>query len=142
MASKKFLLVFTPYLLIYIGYILYELTVANNADVKGWWPLALLVTALFHGIVSRVYCAIDRRQPSSYGYTALYGVLFTLPFIGLLLMNKLWQPIDWYAVNTGQAELTMTQAVVNSIFYLPIMAALILLSHFIIRQVVRAKADR
>jgi uncharacterized membrane protein len=142
MPLKKFLIVFIPNFLVYISYIIYEITIANNAAVRGWWPLALIFIVLFHGIVSVVYCVIDRISPSPYCYTDVYGVMFTLPFVISVLIDETWKPIDWYAVNMGEAQLTTLQAIVNSTFYFPVMAGLILLSHFIIRWSVHSKSSR
>lgn len=141
MSVKKFLIVFIPYVLVSIGYIVYEIEIANNVDVKGWWPLALILTMLFHGIVSVAYYIIDRLSPSSYRYTAIYGVLFALPF-AIIVINEAWNPVNWYAVNTGEVQLTISQAMTNSALYLPVMAGLILLSHFIIRWSARSKSGR
>lgn len=35
MSLKKFMMIFIPYLIIYIAYLIYEVTIANNIDVKG-----------------------------------------------------------------------------------------------------------
>ena len=142
MPLKKFILVFIPYLAFYIGYLIYEVTVGNNADVKGWWPLALTFMFLFHFGVAVVYCAIDKLYPSSYRYTFIYGVLFTLPVIISFLTNEVFYPIDWYAVNTGQVELTAVQALFNSDLFMLILTGLILLSHFIFRYSLRLKRGR
>lgn len=142
MPLKKFMLVFIPYLVVYIDYLIYEVTVSNNADVKGWWRLALIFLLLFHSVVAVIYCAIDKLYTSSYRYTVIYGVLFALPLAISLLINDVFYPIDWYAVNTGRIELTAVQALFNNDLFLPIMAGLILLSHFIFRYSLRLKSGR
>ena len=142
MPLKKFILVFIPYLAFYIGYLIYEVTVGNNADVKGWWPLLIIFQLLFNFGIAVIYCAIDRLYPSSYRYTVIYGVLFTLPLAISFLTNEVFYPIDWYAVNTGKVELTAVQALFNNDLFLPIMAGLILLSHFIFRYSLRLESGR
>lgn len=142
MPLKKFMLVFIPYLAVCIGYLIYEVTVANNADVKGWWPLILSFVFSIHFGVSLVYCVIDKLYPSSYRYTVLYGLLFTLPLAISLLISEVFYPIDWYAVNTGQVELTALQALFSCDLFMPIMTGLILLSHLIIRYSLRLKKGR
>ena len=142
MPLKKFMQVFIPYLAVCIGYLIYEVTVANNSDVKGWWPLLIIFQLLFNFGIAVAYCAIDKLYPSSYRYTVIYGLLFALPLAISLLMNDVFYPIDWYAVNTGKVELNAVQALFNNDLFLPIMAALILLSHFIFRYSLRLKSGR
>ena len=142
MPLKKFMLVFIPYLAVNIGYLIYEVTVANNADVRGWWPLILSFVFLIHFGVSVVYCVIDKLYPSTYRYTLIYGVLFALPLAISFLTNEVFYPIDWYAVNTGEVELTAVQALFSNDLFMPIMTGLILLSHLIIRYSLRLKRGR
>ncbi|SUD92052.1 hypothetical protein [Psychrobacter phenylpyruvicus] len=142
MPLKKFMLVFIPYIAFYIGYLIYEVTIGNNVDVKDWWPLALTFILLFHFVVTVVYCVIDKLYPSSYRYTVIYGLLLALPLAISLLINEVFYPIDWYAVNTGQVELTALQALFNSDLLMQIMTGLILLSHFLFRYSQRLKSGR
>lgn len=123
-------------------YLIYEVTIANNIDVKGWWPLALIFTVLYQALVSIVYCIIDKLSPSSYQYTAVYGLLFTMPFAITFLISEVFYPINWYAVNIEEVELTAVQAVVQSSLFLPVTIGLILLTHLIIRYLICLKSSR
>jgi len=136
MLLKKFMMSFIPYLIIYIVYLIYEVTIANNIDVKGWWPLALIFIALCQALVSIVYCVIDKLSPSSYQYTAVYGLIFTLPFAIIFLISEVFYPTDWYEVNIGKVELNAAQAVVQSSLFLPVTIGLILLTHLILRWLI------
>ena len=127
------MMIFIPYLIVYTFYLIYEVTIANNVDVKGWWPLALAFTALYQALVSIVYCVIDKFSPSSYQYTAVYSLLFSLPFAISFLISEVFYPTDWYEVNIGEVELNAAQAVVQSALFLPVTIGLILLTHLIIR---------
>ncbi len=142
MPLKKSMIIFIPYLVIYIVYLIYEMTIANNIDVKGWWPLALIFTALYQALVSIVYCVIDKLSPSSYQYTAIYGLLLALPFTVIFLISEVFYPINWYAVNMKEVELTAAQAVVQSSLFLPFTIGLILLTHLIIRWLICLRRDR
>nr|WP_181717920.1 hypothetical protein [Psychrobacter sp.]QJS05877.1 hypothetical protein [Psychrobacter sp.] len=133
MPLKKFMMIFIPYLIVYTFYLIYEVTIANNVDVEGWWPLALAFTALYQALVSIVYCVIDKFSPSSYQYTAVYGLLFSLPFAISFLISEVFYPTDWYEVNIGEVELNAAQAMVQSSLFLPVTIGLILLTHLIIR---------
>lgn len=142
MPLKKFMMIFIPYLIIYIVYLIYEVTIANNVDVKGWWPLALIFTTLYQALVSIMYCVIDKLSPSSYQYTAVYGLLFALPFAIIFLISEVFYPINWYAVNMKEVELTTAQAMVESSLFLPVMIGLILLTHLVIRCLVYFRSSR
>ena len=142
MPLKKFMMIFIPYLVIYIVYLIYEMTIANNVDVKGWWPLALIFTALYQALVSIVYCVIDKLSPSSYQYTAVYGLLFALPFAIIFLISEIFYPINWYAVNMEEVELTAAQAVVQSSLFLPVTIGMILLTHLIMRCLICLRSIR
>ena len=142
MPLKKFMMIFMPYLVIYIVYLIYEMTIANNVDVKGWWPLALIFTALYQALVSIVYCVIDKLSPSSYQYTAVYGLLFALPFAIIFLISEVFFPINWYAVNMKEVELTAAQAVVQSSLFLPVTIGMILLTHLIMRCLICLRSIR
>ena len=142
MPLKKFMMIFMPYLVIYIVYLIYEMTIANNVDVKGWWPLALIFTALYQALVSIVYCVIDKLSPSSYQYTAVYGLLFALPFAIIFLISEIFYPINWYAVNMKEVELTAAQAVVQSSLFLPVTIGMILLTHLIMRCLICLRSIR
>ena len=142
MPLKKFMMIFMPYLVIYIVYLIYEMTIANNIDVKGWWPLALIFTALYQALVSIVYCVIDKLSPSSYQYTAVYGLLFALPFAIIFLISEIFYPINWYAVNMKEVELTAAQAVVQSSLFLPVTIGMILLTHLIMRCLICLRSIR
>ena len=142
MPLKKFMMIFMPYLVIYIVYLIYEMTIANNVDVKGWWPLALIFTALYQALVSIVYCVIDKLSPSSYQYTAVYGLLFALPFVIIFLISEVFYPINWYAVNMKEVELTAAQAVVQSSLFLPVTIGMILLTHLIMRCLICLRSIR
>ena len=142
MPLKKFMMIFMPYLVIYIVYLIYEMTIANNVDVKGWWPLALIFTALYQALVSIVYCVIDKLSPSSYQYTAVYGLLFALPFTVIFLISEVFYPINWYAVNMEEVELTAAQAVVQSSLFLPVTIGMILLTHLIMRCLICLRSIR
>lgn len=142
MPLKKFMMIFTPYMIIYIVYLIYEVTIASNVDVKGWWQLALIFTALYQALVSIVYCVIDKLSPSSYQYTAIYGLLFALPFAIVFLISEIFYPINWYAVNMKEVELIAAQAVVQSSLFLPVTTGLILLTHLIIRWLIYLRRGR
>ena len=142
MPLKKSMIIFIPYLVIYIVYLIYEMTIANNIDVKGWWPLALIFTALYQALVSIVYCVIDKLSPSSYQYTAVYGLLFALPFVIIFLISEVFYPINWYAVNMKEVELTAAQAVVQSSLFLPVTIGMILLTHLIMRCLICLRSIR
>ncbi|MFC6203602.1 hypothetical protein ACFPZK_02600 [Psychrobacter urativorans] len=142
MPLKKFMMIFMPYLVIYIVYLIYEMTIANNVDVKGWWPLALIFTALYQALVSIVYCVIDKLSPSSYQYTAVYGLLFALPFAIIFLISEIFYPINWYAVSMEEVELTAAQAVVQSSLFLPVTIGMILLTHLIMRCLICLRSIR
>ncbi len=142
MPLKKFIMIFIPYLIVYIVYLIYEVTIANNVDVKGWWPLALIFTALYQALVSIVYCVIDKLSPSSYRYTAVYGLLLTLPITINFLISEVFYPINWYTVNMGEVELTPAQAVVQSSLFLPVMIVLTLLTHLAIRYLICFRSSR
>ena len=142
MPLKKFMIIFIPYLIINIVYLIYEVTIANNVDVKGWWQLALIFTALYQALVSIVYCVIDKLSPSSYQYTAVYGLLFALPFVMIFLISEVFYPINWYAVNMKEVELIAAQAVVQSSLFLPVTTGLILLTHLIIRWLIYLRWGR
>jgi len=142
MPLKKFMMIFMPYLVIYIVYLIYEMTIANNIDVKGWWPLALIFTALYQALVSIVYRVIDKLSPSSYQYTAVYGLLFALPFAIIFLISEIFYPINWYAVNMEEVELTAAQAVVQSSLFLPVTIGMILLTHLIMRCLICLRSIR
>ena len=62
MPLKKFMMIFIPYLIVYIVYLIYEVTIANNIDVKGGWPLALIFIALCQALVSIVTPAVKSVQ--------------------------------------------------------------------------------
>ena len=142
MLLKKFMMIFIPYLIIYIVYLVYEVTIANNIDVKGWWPLALIFIALCQALVSIVYCVIDKLSPSSYQYTAVYGLLFALPFAIIFLISEIFYPINWYAVSMEEVELTAAQAVVQSSLFLPVTIGMILLTHLIMRCLICLRSIR
>ena len=142
MPLKKFMMIFIPYLIIYIVYLVYEVTIANNIDVKGWWPLALIFIALCQALVSIVYCVIDKLSPSSYQYTAVYGLLFALPFAIIFLISEIFYPINWYAVSMEEVELTAAQAVVQSSLFLPVTIGMILLTHLIMRCLICLRSIR
>jgi len=142
MLLKKFMMIFIPYLIIYIVYLVYEVTIANNIDVKGWWPLALIFIALCQALVSIVYCVIDKLSPSSYQYTAVYGLIFALPFAIIFLISEVFYPTDWYEVNIGEVELNAAQAVVQSSLFLPVTIGLILLTHLILRWLIYLRRGR
>ena len=142
MPLKKFMMIFMPYLVIYIVYLIYEMTIANNVDVKGWWPLALIFTALYQALVSIVYCVIDKLSPSSYQYTAVYGLLFALPFAIIFLISEIFYPINWYAVSMEEVELTAAHAVVQSSLFLPVTIGMILLTHLIMRCLICLRSIR
>ena len=87
-----------------------------------------------------MYYVIDKLSPSSYQYTAVYSLLFTLPFAITFLINDVFYPINWYAVNMEESELTAVQAVLQSSVFLPFAIGLILLTHLIIRYLIYSQS--
>ncbi|MGP5576446.1 hypothetical protein ACTXNQ_13795, partial [Psychrobacter faecalis] len=75
-------------------------------------------------------------------YTAVYGLLFALPFVIIFLISEVFYPINWYAVNMKEVELTAAQAVVQSSLFLPFTIGLILLTHLIIRWLICLRRGR
>lgn len=142
MPLKKFMIIFIPHLIIYSLYLSYEVTIANNVDVKGWWPLALIFIALCQALVAILYCVIDKLSPPSYQYTAVYGLLFAMPLAIVFLISEVVYPINWYAVNMKEVELTAAQAVTQSSLFLPVAIGLILLTHLGIRYLIAFRSRR
>ena len=136
--SQKFLLLFSPSVILYTLYLAYEYFVVENVDVRGWWPVALIFLIFEYGIIAMVYLLIDKRSPSSLRYTLIFSLLLTVPFFLPFAIEWLY-PVNWLMVNDGRAELTLIQKLVNSDYIVYIYIAALLMIHGYLRFLHRSQ---
>ncbi|MCA3230464.1 MAG: hypothetical protein ING40_15725 [Burkholderiales bacterium] len=86
----------------------------HEADVQGWWPLALAVGAL----VASTYAALfSLLLPPDLSRRSVLAAVVLNASVALLLVvhaaSFYWLPVDWLAVNEGRLELTWFQTLVH-----------------------------
>jgi hypothetical protein len=88
----------------------------HSQDVKGLWPLALLLYSLLAFAYAVVFSATTRVTcRADIGFTFVYNVvLASLLFLHSYLYYTL--EIDWLAVNSRTATLTGFQSIIRSDF--------------------------
>ena len=101
-----------------------------SSDIRGWWPVALFFSTLLYIVYAGFFILIENKKPSSQKYIFILNSILA---IILTILGTLYfiMPIDWVAINSGEATLTLFQEIIRNdlTHYAPLVIFLII--HFV-----------
>lgn len=84
-----------------------------SGDVKGWWPLALIVFLIVYSLYSFLFVLIETINLKSWAYIIIYNSILTILLAVLGILYYIVE-IDWASVNNGTKTLTFFQSTIRN----------------------------
>ncbi len=106
--KQKFFISFILLLLTSVIYMLADWQ--NNADLRAWWPIVLIISAFLYAVYAFIIVQIDKINPQSMLFFWLFNIFVSVILLGFQLAFAFYD-FDMYAINEGIKVLTWYESI-------------------------------